>query len=44
MVVPGSQLNRFERVVFTVALVLAGILVAARLGAIVVLTILRHCR
>jgi hypothetical protein len=30
---PGTQLNRFERVLFRTALVLGGLLIAARLAA-----------
>ncbi len=36
------QLNRFERVLFGVALALAGVLVAVRIGAIVLAWYLQH--
>lgn len=44
MAVSGGPLNRFERVLFKAALVLAGLLVLARVGAVVVLSFLRHIR
>lgn len=40
----GWPLNRFERVLFRVALVLAALLITARLTAILILTILHHSR
>jgi hypothetical protein len=42
MAVPGFQLNPFERVLLRVALVLAGVLVIVRVGAVIVLTFLHH--
>lgn len=42
MAVSRWQLSRFERILFRAALVLAGLLVAARIGAIVILTFLHH--
>ena len=33
MDIPGTELNRFERVLFRTALVLGGLLIAARLAA-----------
>ena len=44
MAVSRWQLNRFERVLFWAALVLGGVLVAARLGAVIVLTFVKHSR
>ncbi|MFZ0734869.1 MAG: hypothetical protein WAM79_21315 [Candidatus Sulfotelmatobacter sp.] len=44
MAVSGSQLNRFERFLFWGALALAGLLIVARIGAMLLLTILRHAR
>jgi len=44
MAAAGCQLNRFERILFRAALVLAGALVVARIGTMLVLTILRHAR
>ena len=38
------QLNRFERVLFGVALTLAGLLVAVRIGAILLAWYLQHPR
>jgi len=42
MAASGWQLNRFERILLRVTLVLAGFLVLLRLGAVVVLTLLHH--
>jgi hypothetical protein len=42
MTVTGWQLNRFERALFWAAFVLGGALIAARIGAMLLLTILRH--
>jgi hypothetical protein len=44
MAVPGWELNRFERILLRAALVLAGLLVVARVGALVLITCLRHFR
>jgi hypothetical protein len=44
MTVSGWQLNRFERFLFWAAIVLGGILIVARLGAMLLLTILHHTR
>ncbi|HTY85578.1 MAG TPA: hypothetical protein VMB19_15265 [Silvibacterium sp.] len=44
MAVSGSQLNRFERLLFKAALILAGLLILARLGAMLLLTVLRQVR
>lgn len=38
------QLNRFERILFRVALVVAALLVALRLGAVFVVWYLHHVR
>lgn len=44
MVASQTQLNRFERALFRVALGVGAILVAVRLAAIVVVWYLRHIR
>jgi len=44
MVVFDRQLNRFERVLFSVALVLAVLLVGVRIAAVVVMWYLHHPR
>lgn len=44
MAVSNWQLNPFERFLFRVALVLAGLLVAVRLGAVVIAWYLHHVR
>ena len=44
MAVPGWQLSRFERILFWAAITLAGLLVLARIGTMLMLTILRHFR
>lgn len=44
MAVSNWQLNRFERVLFWLALALAGVLVAVRVGAMVVVWYLHHPR
>jgi hypothetical protein len=44
MAVFGRQLNRFERMLFGVALFLGGLLIVARVGLMVVLAFLRHAR
>jgi hypothetical protein len=46
LVMPASdcQLNRLERLLFRAALALAGLLIVARIGAILLLTILHHSR
>lgn len=44
MSAPGSQLNRFERFLFWGALTLAGVLILARIGAMLLLTVLHHAR
>jgi len=42
MAVSGWQLNRFEKILLRAALVLAGLLVAIRIGAVVILSLLHH--
>jgi hypothetical protein len=44
MAVSGRQLNRFEQMLFRVALFLAVLLVVARVASIVFLTFLHHTR
>jgi hypothetical protein len=44
MTVSGWQLNRFERFLFRAALILAGLLIIARVGAMLLLTFLHHAR
>ncbi len=44
MAVSRCQLNRFERILFSAALALAGLIVAVRIGAIVVMWYLHHIR
>jgi hypothetical protein len=44
MAVGGWQLNRFERILFRAAVLLGGLLVFVRLGAMVVLAFLHHSR
>lgn len=44
MPVSGSQLNRFERILLWGALTLAGLLIVARIGAMLLLTVLHHPR
>ncbi len=44
MAATGWQLNRFERFLFRTAVVLAGLLIIVRIGAMLGLTILRHLR
>jgi hypothetical protein len=44
MAVFQCQMNRFERILFRVALVLAAIIVAVRIGAIIVVAYLHHIR
>lgn len=44
MAVSGSQLNRFERFLFRAAIILAGVLILVRVGAMLLLGILRHTR
>lgn len=44
MAVPGFELNRLERLLFRAAVVLGGLLVIIRLGAVVVLALLHHQR
>lgn len=44
MAVSGTPLNRFERFLFWGALTLAGVLIVARVGAMLLLTILHHTR
>ncbi|MGB2606176.1 MAG: hypothetical protein WBC78_21395 [Candidatus Sulfotelmatobacter sp.] len=38
------QMNRFERIMFRVALALAGLIVVIRLGAVAVIWYLHHSR
>lgn len=44
MIVSGQHLNRFERTLFRAALVLAGLILMVRVGAIVVMFCLHHVR
>jgi len=44
MSVSSLQLNRFERILFACAVGLAGLLILVRVGAILLLTFLRHTR
>lgn len=44
MAVSGSQLNRFERILFWAAIALAGLLIIARVGTMLLLAVLRHFR
>lgn len=44
MTVSGWQLNRFERILFRIALILAGIILAVRVGAVLVMLCLHHVR
>ena len=44
MAVSNWQLNGFERVLFRLALALAAVIVAVRMGAVVVMWYLRHIR
>jgi hypothetical protein len=42
MPTPGLALNRFERILFRIAIALAVLIVAVRLGAMVALWFFRH--
>jgi hypothetical protein len=42
MSISGWQLNQFERFLFWAALVLGGVLIVVRVGAMLLLTFLRH--
>jgi hypothetical protein len=42
MAVSGRPLNSFERTLFRGALLLAGLLIAVRLGSIIIFTFLHH--
>jgi hypothetical protein len=44
MAVSSWQLNRFERMLFRAAVALAALLIAARIGAMLLVTILHHSR
>ncbi len=44
MAVTGCQLNRFERILFKVALLLAGLLIVVRVGVMLLLTFFHHSR
>jgi len=44
MTVSEPRMNRFERILFRVALVLGGLLVLARLGSMAVVWYLHHIR
>jgi hypothetical protein len=44
MAVSRWQLSGFERILFRTALVLAGLLIAVRIGAVAILTFLHHSR
>ncbi len=44
MAISGWQLNRFERILLRIALLLASLLVLARLGTIVFLALFHHSR
>jgi len=38
----NSELNRFERILFRIAIVLGGILIAVRIGALIALWFAHH--
>lgn len=40
----ACQMNRFERILFRIALILAGVIVAVRMGAIALVAYLHHVR
>jgi len=42
MMVPGFQLNRFEHFLFWAAVVVAGVFLAVRIGAVLLVVFLRH--
>jgi hypothetical protein len=42
MVVSGWQLNRFERILFRLAILVAALLIVVRLGAIFIIPYLHH--
>jgi hypothetical protein len=44
MTAPEERMNRFERILFRLALVLGGLVVALRLGSILVMWYLHHVR
>ena len=44
MAVSDKELNRFERTLFRIALLLTGLLIVARLGSMIVIAFLRHTR
>lgn len=44
MAASGWQMNRFERILFRAALVLAGLIVAVRIAAVLVFGYLHHLR
>lgn len=44
MAISGWRLNRFERILFRAAVLLAGLLILVRIGAIAVLTWFHHTR
>jgi hypothetical protein len=44
MAVSAWQMHRFERLLCWAALVLAGVLIIVRIGAMLLLTILHHAR
>jgi hypothetical protein len=44
MAISGYRLNRFERFLFAAAVVLAGVLIVVRIGAMLLLSVLHHAR
>jgi len=44
MAASGCQLNRFERILFKAALLLAGLLIVVRIGIMLLLTFFHHSR
>lgn len=44
MAVSGWQLNRFERCLFWAALLVGGVLILVRIGAMLLLTFFHHAR
>lgn len=44
MAISGLQMNRFEKVLFWAALLLAAVILAVRLGAVIGISYLHHIR
>jgi hypothetical protein len=44
MIASGPQMNRFERILFRIALLLAGTLITVRVGAMLLTWYLHHVR